>query len=260
VIEMPTEADPVKVIEGDCLDVLPELAAGCIDAVVTDPPYLTADAEIEYEHTGVAARTQPTTTVGMPWGYSLDWVDAAGRLNPAHWIVFAHFKMLGGLQAAIERYAEISALFAWRKSNAPNMARPLPRMDCEFIIWARRKGAKCDRMGEFRSLVIDCPGLAAGCMATERLLQPGSGKAAHPCQKPLSVVRQFINRLDVARILDPFAGSGTTAIAALKEGRRCILIEKDASYAAICRKRVAKALDAGLFAVEVGDTDSLIGD
>ena len=48
-------------------------------------------------------------------------------------------------------------------------------------------------------------------------------------------------------VLDPFGGSGTTAIAAILEGRRCILIEKDARYVEIARQRVAKALcrDAG---------------
>ena len=39
-------------------------------------------------------------------------------------------------------------------------------------------------------------------------------------------------------ILDPFAGSGTTGVAALRLGRRCILIEKDPKYAALCRERM----------------------
>lgn len=36
---MPTEAESVRIIEGDCLDVLRALPDGCVDAVVTDPPY-----------------------------------------------------------------------------------------------------------------------------------------------------------------------------------------------------------------------------
>ncbi len=38
-IELPTEANPVTVIEGDCLDILRALPDGCVDAVITDPPY-----------------------------------------------------------------------------------------------------------------------------------------------------------------------------------------------------------------------------
>jgi site-specific DNA-methyltransferase (adenine-specific) len=49
-------------------------------------------------------------------------------------------------------------------------------------------------------------------------------------------------------ILDPFAGSGTTGVAALLEGRRCILIEKDPHYCDVIRKRIADAKTADLFA------------
>ncbi len=38
-IDLPTEENPVTVIEGDCLDVLRALPDGCVDAVVTSPPY-----------------------------------------------------------------------------------------------------------------------------------------------------------------------------------------------------------------------------
>ncbi len=46
-------------------------------------------------------------------------------------------------------------------------------------------------------------------------------------------------------ILDPFAGSGTTGVAAIAEGRRAILIEKEPKYAAIARRRVAEAMGMG---------------
>lgn len=246
-IDLPTDENPVTVVEGDCLELLGELPE--IGAVVTDPPYLTADAKVSMNCPGgVGFRSADSTSVGLPWGYSLDWVDECARLKPKQWFVFANFKMLGGLVTALERHAEVSAVFVWRKSNAPNMTRPVPRMDCEFVVWARAHGAKCDRMGEFRSLVLDVPMPQAGCFATERILAKGSGKAAHPCQKPIDVVRPFIKRIDAELILDPFAGSGTTGVAAALEGRRCILIEKDAKYAQLCRERVAKVMDAGLFA------------
>lgn len=38
-VELPTDTEPVRVVQGDCLDVLRELPDGCVDAVVTDPPY-----------------------------------------------------------------------------------------------------------------------------------------------------------------------------------------------------------------------------
>lgn len=70
----------------------------------------------------------------------------------------------------------------------------------------------------------------------------GGGECLHPTQKPIGLMRWCIQRLKLpagAHILDPFAGSGTTAIAAMIEGRRCTLVEKDPAYCDIIRKRVA---------------------
>ena len=63
----------------------------------------------------------------------------------------------------------------------------------------------------------------------------------HPTVKPVRLMR-WLCRL-VTRpgglILDPFAGSGSTGIAAVQEGFRFIGIEKDASYCGIARARIA---------------------
>ena len=63
-------------------------------------------------------------------------------------------------------------------------------------------------------------------------------------------------------ILDPFAGSGTTAIAAMQEGRRCILIERDPHYCEIIRRRVREADGAapGTLFREVARRESLFAD
>ena len=228
------ERDGIKLYCADCMDVLPHLSG--IDAVVTDPPYLTGEACVPIAGHGVAKRIDETLSVGNPWGYSLDWIDAAKHLNASHWFVFANYKMLAGVCAKLDP----SAVFIWRKSNAPRMTRPVPRLDCEFVVWSR--SGTCDRMGEFDSLVVDVPMLQAGCFATERILEVNSGKAAHPCQKPLAVVIPFIDRVNAGTILDPFLGSGTTGVACVKLGRKFIGIEKEPRYFEISVKRIERAL------------------
>jgi site-specific DNA-methyltransferase (adenine-specific) len=78
----------------------------------------------------------------------------------------------------------------------------------------------------------------------------GAGNS-HPTVKPLALMR-WLCRLITApggTVLDPFLGSGSTAIAACQEGFSCIGIEREAEYMAIARARIAA--DAPLFA-EVG--------
>lgn len=243
----------VRLLQGDCLTILPTLADVQIDAIITDPPYLTDDAKVPVRGNGVGkhGRTKASESVGNPWGYNLDWIEACARFQPKHWIVYANFKMLGGLCTALERHANIANVFVWRKNNAPRMTRPVPRFDCEFIVWARTKGSTCGRMGEFDSSLLDVPMLQAGCFATERMIERTSGKSLHPCQKPLAVVRPFIDRLPIQSVLDPYMGTGTTGSACIQTGRNFIGIELDEAYFCIASKRIADAqLQPRLFEAE----------
>ena len=65
-------------------------------------------------------------------------------------------------------------------------------------------------------------------------------KTAHPCQMPLEVMRRIVGILPADYIIvDPFMGSGTTALACKELGRNFIGIEMDKSYAAIAQERLA---------------------
>lgn len=72
-------------------------------------------------------------------------------------------------------------------------------------------------------------------------------KRYHPTQKPVKLFMQIIEKYSQPTdlILDPFLGSGTTAIACQKTGRHWIGIEREAAYCEIARKRIA-ALPARL--------------
>lgn len=83
------------------------------------------------------------------------------------------------------------------------------------------------------------------------------GDRVHTTQKPvelmMALVADFTDPNDV--ILDPFAGSGTTGVACLRLGRRCILIEQKPEYAATCIERLrAEESDSTLSAYRAGQT------
>lgn len=64
----------------------------------------------------------------------------------------------------------------------------------------------------------------------------------HPTQKPVRLFERLLNVIcdPGALVLDPFAGSGTTGIAAIKSGRKAILIEKEEKYCEIAAKRISE--------------------
>ena len=104
-----------------------------------------------------------------------------------------------------------------------------------------------------------CEGLPGrtGAEATDReegtdgLNSPraGAGRTAanvrnhHPCVKPVSVMRWLVRLVTPKNglVLDPFAGSGTTGVACVREGFRFLGLEREAEYAAIAEARIAKA-------------------
>jgi hypothetical protein len=97
-----------------------------------------------------------------------------------------------------------------------------------------------------------CPYLAAGMGHRPNGFSSveTAEKNGHPCPKPLGWMRWLVKKatLPGELVLDPFAGSGTTGVAALLEGRRAVLIEKEPAYCDIARRRVAEAMGGGLLA------------
>ena len=72
-------------------------------------------------------------------------------------------------------------------------------------------------------------------------------KTAHPCQFPIGLIERLIlslsNKGDI--VLDPFIGSGTTAVASLLHNRRCIAIEKERKYIDIIHQRIHESQKKG---------------
>jgi site-specific DNA-methyltransferase (adenine-specific) len=81
-------------------------------------------------------------------------------------------------------------------------------------------------------------------LADSNILRIAAGRedhGLHPAQKPLRLMERLVSLVtpEGATVLDPFAGSGTTCLAAKRQGRRFIGIEVDANFARIAQERVA---------------------
>lgn len=151
--------------------------------------------------------------------------------------------------AADDAYTELKNICVWSKSNAGMGS--LYRSAHEFIFVYKHGRAKhinnveLGRFGRSRTNIWEYAGMSSFGKDRDASL------AGHPTPKPLALVSDAI--LDCSKrsglILDPFAGSGTTLLAAEKTGRRGYGIELDTHYADLIIKRFEDVY--GLGAVHV---------
>ena len=197
---------------GDCLSVLPTLAAGSVDAVITDPPY------------GIGENNDRNMS----------------RANAAAAIDYGAFSW-DSKRADPEAIANILRVSVSQVIFGGNYLADLLPPSQGWIVWDK------ERTGDFADFEM---AWTSHDRASKIFRYMWSGmikakpeKRFHPTQKPLAlmewVIENYTTRGDT--VLDPFMGSGTTGVACMKLGRNFIGIEKDAGYFAIAKKRIEQA-------------------
>lgn len=211
-------ADDIRIIHGDCLSVLPTLDRSEVAAVVTDPPY------------GMDWDTDTTRLTGgnrKRGDGRADWGDIAGDdrpFDPTPWLDFPKAILWGANHYASR--LPVGTTLVWIKRYDQAFGTFLS--DAEIAWQKGGHGVYCFR--------------EAG--GNTKRAREGGGRAAHPTQKPVSLMLWCLRRLNLppgSLVLDPYSGSGTTAVACLKAGLKCICIEKEARYVDVIRRRVAGA-------------------
>ena len=221
------------VVRGDCLDVLRELPAGSVDAVVTDPPYG------ERTHAGARSRTVGANSRALIDFAPITSAQLADYLRAClaisrRWVVsFCHWQHAAELESA---GLPLVRLGVWVKTNPmPQLTGDRPGTGWESIAILHAPGAKRWN-GRGRPAVWTCGTSRWG----------NFGPSNHPAEKPIPLLCQLLSDFtDTGElVLDPFAGSGTTGVACLHTGRRFIGVEIDPAYHAIAVERLTKAAAA----------------
>lgn len=211
----------VLLINADCMDVLPLLEPGSVDAVVTDPPY---GVDFQGKNTKHTKRNDSGYISG----------DDAG-IGP--------------------RVVEYCISRGWRAVVTPGIAiafdYPKP-VEIGGVFCP--SGAGLGRWGFIGTHPIlyygKCPYLANGMGHRPNSFSSFATQApnGHPCPKPEAWMQWLVRKASAYKgdiILDPFAGSGTTAIACIRTGRRSISIEKEPKYCEIAKRRIEEVIGVG---------------
>lgn len=220
----------VTIYHDDALEVLRHLPNASADAVITDPPYSSGGTyrgdrtafTTGVKYTGLKRQHYAPDFEGdnrdqRSWGYWCAlWLAQALRVTKPGGVltVSADWRQLPTLTDAIQAGGWVwRGIAPWVKPDArPQFGRL--RNAAEFIVWATRGP---------RPLVGDClPGYWVASWPRNKI---------HQTEKPMEVMRDLVKLAPAEGVvLDPFAGGGTTGLAALAEGRRFIGIEWDARY------------------------------
>lgn len=219
-------------LKGDMLELLKTVKTNSFDLLVTDPPYRTISG-------GSGGKNAPKGMLskndGKIFEYNnisfTEWLPEVFRVlkEETHAYIFSNCLNLNELwNTALKTGFKVQNLLIWKKNNmTPNRYGGMKNL--EYILMLRKGRAK----------PINNP-------STPSILEYKNiiGNKLHPTEKPVELMMQLISNSSQPGqlVLDPFAGSGATAIAALKANRRFFTCEIDGTYHKTIKERIRKYL------------------
>lgn len=267
----------VTLYHGDCFTIMPELAPCALDMVCTDPPYGVTkcdwdrpiDYSVFFDRIQNLVKRNAAIAIFSQMPVCVDVINA-NRRNFRYEIVWRKSQPLGFLNAKkmpLRAHENIlifyGALPTYNPQKSKQAAKSRVRHNVngkkqERFLGRKRGNSEWKRKGGFYG-----PVLSPGIPDTYEYIEDGTryptdvvefsnwngmlfGKpkeSSHPTQKsaPLLeyLIRTYTNEGQI--VLDPLAGSGSTGVAAMRQGRRCILIEMEEKYCEMAARRMESA-------------------
>ncbi len=231
---------------GDCFVEMQTMPSETVDLILTDPPY--EESEMTERFAEMVRLLRPEGSI-----YVFGDVDVVAE----HWfrqmkikhktLLIWHYvnspkargRWRGSMQAIIYGYKSASSVFnedAARVPYTPAAAKLNGRL----------------RPSNGRLATTMAYDTSKGALPRDVILHPAllghlsSERVGHPDQKPLGLIKKLVlvSSEPGSLVFDPFAGSGTTMVAALETSRRCLGIEKDAHWRQVAEKRISGSMSA----------------
>ncbi len=243
---------------GQCLDFLDELNAkypdGVFDAIFADPPYFLSNGGISC-HSGKMVKVDKggwdkSQGPELNHEFNLEWLRRCQRaLRPTGSIwVSGTQHVIFSIGYAMQQlgFKQLNDI-TWEKPNPP------PNLSCRYfthstetVLWAA-KHVKSKHVFNYK-VMREMNG-GKQMKTVWRLSAPGRDEklqGRHPTQKPVSLIERCLlaSTEPGGLVFDPFMGSGTTAVAAMRVGRKFVGTEIDPKYCDLAALRVKAELEA----------------
>jgi len=238
----------VLLYQGDCLQLLESTAEGSVDLIFADPPYNLSNGGTSV-HAGKRVsvnkgKWDQSKGVEEDFSFHSSWISACRRVlkdDGTIWISGTYHSIYQCGFALQKHGFHILNEISWYKPNAaPNLACRMFAASHETLIWARKhKKAKhffdykFMKEGDWDYDSMKNPGKQMRSVWS--ISTPGQNEKTHgkhPTQKPVRLLERIIlaSTQRGAVVLDPFAGSSTTGVAAKYHGRQFIGFEVDKHF------------------------------
>ena len=226
------------------------------DMIFADPPYFLSNGGISLQSGKVVSVDKGEWDKGMSqdevMAFNMEWLRLCRdklKDNGSIWISGTYHNIFSVANSLTVLGYKILNVVTWEKTNPPvNISCRYFKYSTEFIIWAR-KMKKVPHKFNYELMKE----LNGGKQMTDVWRMPAIGRwektcGKHPTQKPLNLLVRIIlasTQLG-AWILDPFAGSSTTGIAASLTGRRFLGIEQEDAFLRLSKSRREEINDSAL--------------
>ena len=242
-------------LHGDCFELLPQFDFK-FDMIFADPPYFLSNGGISCQSGKVVCVDKGDWDKGGTpeniMEFNRKWLALCRtklKDNGTIWISGTHHNIFAIASLLTELGYRILNVITWAKTNPPpNISCRFFTYSTEFILWAR----KCPKVPHKYNYEL-MKAINGGRQMTDVWRLPAIARwekscGKHPTQKPLALLARIVlaSTDEGDWVLDPFAGSSTTGIAANLCGRRFLGIEKEEEYARMSVSRRMELDDSGI--------------
>lgn len=238
----------IELYRGDCLELMKHVPVASLDMILTDPPYCsgglfagsrkasTARKYCSMEHNGASKlhnfsgdnMDQRSFTEFM----RMVFVKCREKAKPESIAAFfVDWRNLPAMTDALQMAGWIyRGIVVWDKGTSRAMPNRF-RNDCEYIVW----GTNGARTMDFTNITFN----GAGCYHIKSV---ASSKRYHQTEKPVELLEKLLAICPAGgKVLDPFMGSGTTAVACINTSKAFIGMEVEEYYFQVAKERIKEA-------------------
>jgi len=235
------EENSFKLIDNDTFDTLKDFEEKCVDMIFADPPYFLSNDGITCNAGKMVSVNKgnwdKALSVKDKHEFNKKWIRECYRVlkdEGTIWISGTLHNIYSIGMALEEEGFKIINNITWQKTNPPpNLACKTFTHSTETILWARKDLKKNKYTFNYSMMKELNDNKQMKDVWTTSLTKPSEKKQGkHPTQKPLEILNKIIlaSTKENDLILDPFCGSSTTGISAIKLNRRYIGIDNEKEY------------------------------